>query len=999
MEGAFDQSNSQNDNNTNQSESDQIAFSNLNNPFDNCDNEDRRRDTNGNERVSRNEDQHQEGHDGYRYNENETKEISADNYSSDDNYQVNDSRSKTRSRSRSKTKRYSRSRSRSDSRSRRRRRSRSRSRSPYSGPIIKDFRRGRRGFARGFHRGGFRGNQRPFRRNFPFNQYGGHRRRDLSRSRSRSYSPKRKFSKSPNDENKERYEGIRQGDDKNDALKPSDIKMMHKTSNQSFLAMLEEKHNKAKMIPIDIKPFKVREDDENKSHGFINTFNTVGDSERKHNLSYDLEKEGWEVIDDATNENQGKQSDSYRKNKTKDSDEESSKSSDEDQKKKKKRKSKKSRKKKKKKRTSSSDSSDSESEEEKDESESNKKKTKKKKKSKRKRKPSASSSDEEKKDEKSKKKKKRKKSESCSESDIKKSEIEATSSKANDSLLISEENKTEEVKTDENEGKEVKKKDKKKKKKKRKGSSSESDSGEEEKKKKKRKSKKKRSKKRKQEASSSESDDSSDSSSSKKKKKKKRKSKKEKKSKKNKKDKKEQKHKISEDKKKPKEEIEKDEFIIVNSIGDPPLELKWPKKLINFTNAHPSLQYSINPKVQINQEDFQSKEENLKIFYERIQRYKRNFSSQEEQNYSNYYQNENYESGNLASEYERFMDELNPCFMNPEGRQDNIDLEVKLREKLIRQMEYNQKDNIVKQEQFELTPSEIRAMEKMKKQRYKNEEYDSYKMHGYDSASASSYYSIKKQPKTPEQEYPSEEADYKHDSERYIKSEEISISFSERQKGENIIHQDIRNDDNDKKKTAKELLERVKQKKSEKRDDEGEKHYKYDKKSHHIGKLKKPLKKSYLNKSDGSLITANADSTQNINYVSKPMTLDMNYDYNWYYQYYLSHYNLDQYSASAASAAAAYYAHYSMLTSIDYQKSDFDKWITQKGYIQHPIEENSKNLSIINNNLVTINASEKAQEQASQNEENILNIKVEPNDNSIDNDANTSDKVNTVSFV
>ena len=41
---------------------------------------------------------------------------------------------------------------------------------------------------------------------------------------------------------------------------------------------------------------------------------------------------------------------------------------------------------------------------------------------------------------------------------------------------------------------------------------------------------------------------------------------------------------------------------------------------------------------------------------------------------------------------------------------------------------------------------------------------------------------------------------------------ETSISSSECQRGENIIHQDIKNDENYKNKTAKELLERVKQK-------------------------------------------------------------------------------------------------------------------------------------------------------------------------------------------
>jgi len=44
--------------------------------------------------------------------------------------------------------------------------------------------------------------------------------------------------------------------------------------------------------------------DADRRHGFVNTFNTLNkqQNDRKHTLSYDLEREGWQVIDDASAE-------------------------------------------------------------------------------------------------------------------------------------------------------------------------------------------------------------------------------------------------------------------------------------------------------------------------------------------------------------------------------------------------------------------------------------------------------------------------------------------------------------------------------------------------------------------------------------------------------------------------------------------------------------------------------------------------------------------------
>lgn len=118
-------------------------------------------------------------------------------------------------------------------------------------------------------------------------------------------------------------------------------------------------------------------------------------------------------------------------------------------------------------------------------------------------------------------------------------------------------------------------------------------------------------------------------------------------------------------------------------------------------------------------------------------------------------------------------------------------------------------------------------------------------------------------------------------------------------------------------------MERVKQKKTDKNGQ-----LRVDKKVRTI-----PGKKRFVT-------TANADSTQNLNFVSEPMKLDMQYDYSWYYQYYMNSYGLDHYSATA-HAAAAYYAHYIMVTSADYSTADLSAWMQQQGYTFNSTDKES----------------------------------------------------------
>ena len=693
-----------------------------------------------------------------------------------------------------------------------------------------------------------------------------------------------------------------------ETLKPSDINMSAKLMTQSFLAMLEDKRKQPKMIPIETRRDNSESNDK-RGHGFVNTFNSVAGRQLdsgKHTLSYDLESEGWQVIDDANTDSRqmdkSNEEDDYKDetNEDLDCDDEQpltkksdlkSSSSDEDNKTKRK-KAKKDKKRKKRKVSTTSDSSDSDSDNENDKEIENKKKSKKKKKNKkRKRRVSSSSSSSD--DEKSKKqKKKKRKKESSNESDDE-DESEANKKSALDPDL------KEAIKDDSaiSETKEIAKI--KEKKKKHKSDSSDTDSN----KKKKKKSKKKSSKKRKRRSSSSSSSNSSDSSdsNSKKKKKKKKKSKKNKSKKQKKKGKKEKTKTADkcEDKKKVKHESdEKDgsEVVIVLSVGEPPLELKWPKKLIKQTHCLPSLQFSINPKVMVNADDFKEVKLRSHCFESRTPIK---------------------ESIKLVSEYERFIDELNPNMQN-EGLSHHYEA---IEGKLTR----NMSDKIERQEV--MTSAERRALEKLKKQSlHCYETNDDHRRHeDMKSAPINAYYTAKVQ-KTCPLKASDKETKCNKSNEFDIKSNEtISLSLEERSHRHESNQSEVNKID-DKKRTAQELLERVKQRRHSSKDNK-DKDRQVSKQLPHIGKMKA---KKFLKK--GSVTTANADSTQSA-FVSQPMALDMNYDYNWYYNYYMnSVYGVAQCpQVNDPSLASAYYAYYSMLTSCEYSQTDLNEWAAQHG--------------------------------------------------------------------
>jgi hypothetical protein len=891
---------------------------------------------------------------------------------------------KSRSRSRSRRRYISRSRSRSLSRQRRRR---SRSRSPYLGPIIKDYRRGRRGFVRyprGFRDRGMRSFRRGHHSQHHFISYGFARRHEFSRSKSRSFSPKRRTAalekSEANSDDEKQFDSKR-----SETLKPSDINMSQKRITQSFLAMLEEKQNRSKMIPIEsnrsCETFE-GDDNFNKQHGFVNTFNSVREMDaRKHTLSYDLEREGWQVIDDANSEldpkrHQKSKDDNRHEEKSKDlnsgyklgerellnvrektvikREEEEESSSSEEISKKKKKKNKKRKKKRKRKASTSSESSDSESDNENEEDlvGVNKKKAKKKKKTSKKKKKAlstSSSSENDDKEEKHKKKKRKKKKESSSDSESEDKIDDSTSLASNQKStvegndIIGSTSVSNELLKDG-----IKTKDKKKKKRKTESTSSDSDSDKNEKKKKKKNKKKKSRKRKHRSSSSSSSSESSDSSESgDRKKKKRKKSKKSKKTKKHKKDKKSEKKEktksSNEEKKKSKhdEESKLSEFVAVYSVGDPPLELKWPKNLIQYTIFEPSLQYSINPKVPLIEDDFRQTIDDRHRNADEMQR-KRKFMSE--------YDSDNESQSKipktddckekLVSEYERFIDELNPSVdFSHDISEESLVLEFKMREKLLKQYKSNTKND---SEEDLVTPSEKRAIERMKKQHLQTlDENEEHRRHeDMKSVPLSTYYSAKKQNKSSpahktEDSEKSTKSKSRSESEPFYKTNEISISI-----GERINKHDSQTSENtskvdDKKKTARELLERVKQKKHSSKESDANNNKEdslNNKRSPHIGKIKKPQKKSLLNSSKtSSITTANADSTQNA-FVSQPMKLDMNFDYNWYYKYYMNSYAMGPYSAANSSLAAAYYAQYAMLTAYDYNHSDLSNWMQQRGY-------------------------------------------------------------------
>ncbi|CAG2162500.1 unnamed protein product [Oppiella nova] len=852
-----------------------------------------------------------------------------------------------RSRSRSRSRKRYVSRSRSRSRRRRRSRSRSRSRSPYFGPIIKDYRRGRRGFVR--YPRGFRDRSvRSYGRgNHSQYGYGGSRRHE-SRSQSRSVSPKRRHVES--DKRDETNNEEKADDSKNsETLKPSDIKSNEKRLTQSFLAMLEEKQSKSKMIPFDTNNEAI--DDDNRQHGFVNTFNSIREMEaKKHTLSYDLEREGWQVIDDANSESSRKRRNTKDVHKSEDKSkhlvskesvghektgkevkDESSSSGNETSHKK--RKSKKRRNKKKRSSSTSSDSSDSESDHEnEDEVEVSDKKSKKKRKSRKKKKKvvSSSSSSEDESTQKKKSKTKRADTSSDSETEDKPKE---NSCLTPTQKLYETNTLAEKVVSVEKDETDTKAKDKKKKKRKQKDYDSSDSDVEKEKKKKKKKRRKKSSKRRKRRSSSSSSSsDSSDTSESEDRKKKRRKHKK-KKSRKHKKDKKlsENKEKtkvMTEDKKKMKDtEIE---FVTVLSVGETPVELKWPKNLIKYTQCEPSIQYSISPKVTVNSDDFKQTKEPRNKIVEEIERI-RHFGIDNE--------SENKGHEKLTTEYEKFMDEVNPNYESHAISEESKDLETKLREKLVKQL-YDKKDD-----DFEaMTPAERRAIEKKKKSyhSYVDASDDHRRHEDLKSAPMSAYYSAKVQKSSPPPVHRSSETEkYEtkssktNETESYHKMNEISLNISEQRSHSSHSsdkHSSQKSSEDKKKTTAKELLERVKQRKDSNKDSKET----TDKDDSHRSKrlpqtAKIPPNKKWLTRS--KTVTANADSTQNT-FVSQPMKLDMNFDYNWYYNYYMSSmYALGQYpQAPDPTLSSAYYAQYSMATSNDYNPTDLTNWMTQKGY-------------------------------------------------------------------
>ncbi len=896
---------------------------------------------------------------------------------------------KSRSRSRSRRRYISRSRSRSLSRQRRRR---SRSRSPYLGPIIKDYRRGRRGFVRyprGFRDRGMRSFRRGHHSQHHFISYGFARRHEFSRSKSRSFSPKRRTG--PLEKSEANSDDEKQFDPKrSETLKPSDINMSQKRITQSFLAMLEEKQNRSKMIPIEsnrsCEAFE-GDDNFNKQHGFVNTFNSVREMDaRKHTLSYDLEREGWQVIDDANSESapkkhQKSKDDNRYEEKSKDlnsgyklgerellnirektvikrkeeeEEEDEDSSSSEEISKKKKKKNKKRKKKRKRKASTSSESSDSESDNENEEDlvGVNKKKAKKKKKTSKKKKKAlstSSSSENDNKEEKHKKKKRKKKKESSSDSESEDKIDDSVSLASNQKSTVEGNDIIGSTSSVPNEllkdG--TKTKDKKKKKRKTESTSSDSDSDKNEKKKKKKNKKKKSRKRKHRSSSSSSSSESSDSSESgDRKKKKKKRSKKSKKTKKHKKDKKSEKKEktksSNEEKKKSKhdEESKLSDFVTVYSVGDPPLELKWPKNLIQYTIFEPSLQYSINPKVPLIDDDFRQTIDDRHRNADEMQR-KRKFMSEcdsDNESESKIPKTDDCKE-KLVSEYERFIDELNPSVDFSHGiSEEALVLEFKMREKLLKQYNSSTKDD---SEEDLVTPSERRAIERMKKQHLQTlDENEEHRKHeDMKSVPLSTYYSAKKQNKSSpahktEDSEKLTKSKSRSESEPYHKTNEISISI-----GERINKHDSQTENtpkaDDKKKTARELLERVKQKKHSSKESDPNNNKEdsiNNKRSLHIGKMKKPQKKSLLNSSKtSSITTANADSTQNA-FVSQPMKLDMNFDYNWYYNYYMNTYAMGPYSAANSSLASAYYAQYAMLTSYDYNHPDLSNWMQQRGY-------------------------------------------------------------------
>lgn len=111
----------------------------------------------------------------------------------------------------------------------------------------------------------------------------------------------------------------------------------------------------------------------------------------------------------------------------------------------------------------------------------------------------------------------------------------------------------------------------------------------------------------------------------------------------------------------------------------------------------------------------------------------------------------------------------------------------------------------------------------------------------------------------------------------------------------------------DKKLTAKELIERKRQRMSEGVADRQSTNGTFDPKSM-IGKIKM-AKKSFVRRK-----------------VTQSETPNLNADYDWYCQYYATYYAMDPYTA-------AYSAYYTMATSTDYTQQDLTSWSQQFGYV------------------------------------------------------------------
>lgn len=131
-----------------------------------------------------------------------------------------------------------------------------------------------------------------------------------------------------------------------------------------------------------------------------------------------------------------------------------------------------------------------------------------------------------------------------------------------------------------------------------------------------------------------------------------------------------------------------------------------------------------------------------------------------------------------------------------------------------------------------------------------------------------------------------------------------------------VIDEVGKTDSEDKKMTAKELLERVKRKREkEGGGNEGPKPKDKEKESKSVVPSKVALGR--IAKSKKILPRPSRPN--------KKQTADLDSDYAWYQQYYVNTYNLDAYTA-------AYSAYYAMVTGGDYNQDELNVWMKQQGY-------------------------------------------------------------------